>query len=687
VTCYSSDPCGSYNPFANTVTWGPWNLDGDDTNTITLTVQVTQEAVPGSTITNLVEMHGDSFYATDTEDTIVCCWTPSVLYVDDDAAAGGNGFSWSTAFNNLQDALDFAESHDCYTAIWVEAGTYKPTNDANETNASFILPDNIALIGHFAGGESSPLERNLADANNETILDGQIGQNPSDAVYNVVKAVGDSNAFIDGFTIKGGYLSSEGGTGLYVQDSNIAVVNCLFEHNRPGGICVKGTSFADVFNCTFLQNWTSGIYTYDEWPAQFSVKVTNCIFDGNNVSDDGLNFPSASTIDVQGCTFRNHSDAGISVAYADVTITRCRIESNNIGLSCSNSDTIINRSIICDSAYEGLHFSSSGSNSVINNWIYRNGLAHYLYGSSGVYFNYSSADTLIRNNTIYDNWPYGIMAEESSDPNITNCIIWGNDTNDLYRDNGPFSHVNYCLLQHVRAGNITGDPCFYNSAVNDLHLTGNSPCVDYNGTGTYPNEIDFDGEDRTINGKTDIGGDEYYWPKADYDKNWIVNFLDYSRFAEKWLTTDPCISLDAYSDVDIYDLGLFCVDWLWQAPWGDNFSFLGMGGDGFGGETFASESLFTSDEGPATGDELMIPDVVASLEAMPDSLYARVEKFYTVASAQPVYLSPQQRAAIIADMLTWLDETWLTGGLYEQITYDQYIAFRASLLLFTQQDY
>ena len=330
---------------------------------------------------------------------------------------------------------------------------------------------------------------------------------------------------------------------------------------------------------------------------------------------------------------------------------------------------------------------SSGSKSIINNWIYRNGLLGSAYDSSGIYLNDSSGDTLIRNNTIYDNRPYGIeMVEEGSDPNISNCIIWDPNTDDLYNCSATYS----CIRNPADAcglGNTTADPCFYNSDVNDFHLKGDSLCID-TGTGTYPNETDIDGESRVIDGDwnwtevVDIGADEYYWPKADYNGDKIVNFLDYSIFADNWLDVNSTISLDADPNVDIDDLALFCAAWLWYAPWGDNFSFLGMGGgDDMSGLSFAS------DEGRATSDGLMIPDVAASLEAMPDSLYAKVERFYTVAPAQPVYLSPQERAAIVADMLAWLDEIWLSGDLEGQMTYEDYLAFREALLLFTGEDY
>jgi len=38
-------------------------------------------------------------------------------------------------------------------------------------------------------------------------------------------------------------------------------------------------------------------------------------------------------------------------------------------------------------------------------------------------------------------------------------------------------------------------------------------------------------------------------------------------------------------------------------------------------------------------------------------------------------------------MLAWLDKVWLNGDLDEKITYEQYLAFRTALLLFTEKGY
>ena len=87
---------------------------------------------------------------------------PTLVYVDADAPAGGDGLSWATACTHLQDALDMAESG---TTIWVAMGTYypdrhsiTPAGTANRCD-SFWLADGVVLHGGFLGGETSLSQR------------------------------------------------------------------------------------------------------------------------------------------------------------------------------------------------------------------------------------------------------------------------------------------------------------------------------------------------------------------------------------------------------------------------------------------------------------------------------------------------------------------------------------------------
>ncbi|GAG54290.1 unnamed protein product, partial [marine sediment metagenome] len=76
------------------------------------------------------------------------------------------------------------------------------------------------------------------------------------------------------------------------------------------------------------------------------------------------------------------------------------------------------------------------------------------------------------------------------------------------------------------------DPQFVDPANDDYHLLLNSPCIDAGDpTGDYTGQTDIDGEPRVINGRVDIGADEYSgasiptlkWPLAgDIDDRQIL---------------------------------------------------------------------------------------------------------------------------------------------------------------------
>ena len=731
VLYHSSEPNGYYDDVNHTVTWNIGNISADDSNCITLTVKVTADAEPGGTITNTCEIEGDSYIATASNATCVECWAGEILYVDADANDGGDGLSWQTAYNDLQDALDATQTCDCYTAIWVAAGTYKPTYDTNETNyqsKSFELLEDVGLFGHFGGigtYETSTTQRNFADANNETILDGQIGENYWEAIYYIVKAEGVTNGLIDGFTIKGSYS----GAGIYLNEADVGIVNSKFKNKYGYGIYAQNYSYPDIHNCTFIDNSNSGIYSSTSQPD-----ISYSILDGNNSTYYGLYMESGSSIDVTNSVFKNHTYYGVSGSGGILDVEGSSFEKNNQGLYisdvtttlsgssikqslyygiwASNSDLTVERSVIHGSQYNngiymqsfsnldlinsvirysgahGLSLSQNSQTNIKNCWIHNNGV---YYGGSGIYFDYPVENPLVRNNTIYDNNSYGIQvsAALSVDPNICNCIIAGNDSNDLYRVNGSFNKVNYCLLQHAHSGigNITGDPGFMNPAdPNDLHLDETSQCKDVGDpNGNYSNETDIDGENRVYYGRVDIGADEYYWSSADFDRDKIVNFLDYAVLASAWLTDNPNISLDDDNDVDIYDLSLFCQDWLWEAPWSDTqwMMSMGSGGSGMGLGLENSELALAGNR-----DALMLSTATESLKARPERLIARSRKFYDItpettisAKRKALELQLQRQAGsklklqpepalepqpqyepylTTQELIDWLEELWLT---------------------------
>jgi len=217
-------------------------------------------------------------------------------------------------------------------------------------------------------------------------------------------------------------------------------------------------------------------------------------------------------------------------------ITRCIIKDNGgNGIKCSNSDANITLCLIGGNTNNGIYSDNMSDTSAIvmkNNWIYKN-------GGSGInldYYEEEGIDSVIQNNTIVDNDDYGVESPSYFEV-LTNCIIWGN-----YRSLKWTGHnVNYSCIEGGYAGGtniISGNPLFYNDPndPNNYHLDVNSPCIDAGDPcfTAETGETDIDGEDRVLNGRVDMGADEYYWSPGDFDEDGFVNFIDYSILAAAW---------------------------------------------------------------------------------------------------------------------------------------------------------
>ncbi|MFM9958660.1 MAG: hypothetical protein ACKVZJ_11330 [Phycisphaerales bacterium] len=87
----------------------------------------------------------------------------TVLYVDDDAAPGGDGSSWGLAFRDLQDALDIVNQQ--FRGEWelrIAQGTYVPPTEVWSYRAFRLKPLNVLsapTLGLGLGHESAALPR------------------------------------------------------------------------------------------------------------------------------------------------------------------------------------------------------------------------------------------------------------------------------------------------------------------------------------------------------------------------------------------------------------------------------------------------------------------------------------------------------------------------------------------------
>jgi len=413
-----------------------------------------------------------------------------VIYVDADASGGGDGSSWTDAYNYLQDALAVTQSGD---EIWVAEGTYKPDansadpNGSGDRTATFQLINGVVIYGGFAGGETSLAERDWET--NETILSGDLNSddepnfvNNSDNSYHIVTGSGtNATAILDGFTItagnaNGSYPDNCGG-GMYNDSGSPTVTNCTFSKNLAswygGGMCNYPSSNPTVTNCTFRGNSADmggGGMCND---SNSSPTLTNCTFIGNSGTFGGGMFNYASNPTLTNCTFN-----GNSAGYGG-----------------------------------GGMFNDNGRPTITNCTFSKNSAT---WGWGGAMYNYS-----------------GIVT-------VTNCIFWGNTAlsgSQFYNETSSPT-ITYSDVEggYSGTGNIDADPLFVDAngpddiigtKDDDLRLSFGSLCIDAGDNDAVPSGImtDIKGEPRFVddhfttdtgNGTrpiVDIGAYEYYRTK------------------------------------------------------------------------------------------------------------------------------------------------------------------------------
>jgi hypothetical protein len=302
------------------------------------------------------------------------------LHVQADAAAGGDGRSWATAFQSLTNALSQAGAED---EIWVARGIYYPAAHALDRQAAFVLKDGVGVYGGFAGVETQRVDRNWFT--NVTVLSGDLDRNDyvdgwgiswaatnlaGTNAFHVVVAedVGDST-ILDGFYITGGRadapvgldrnggglrvvsntgprlahltvagnLAAGQGGGAYLEDCDPAVVNCAFRGNTAngggGGIALLDAA-AEFRNCLFAVNLGhfggGGLYI-----AQSAPILMNCTIAGNQGSDGWVSGGF-------------HADGGSAPSFLN-----CVIASNQVYEFTPTDNTAVVSYSLVQGGYEG----------------------------------------------------------------------------------------------------------------------------------------------------------------------------------------------------------------------------------------------------------------------------------------------------------------------------------------------
>jgi predicted outer membrane repeat protein len=283
----------------------------------------------------------------------------AIIYVDPSAVGANNGSSWANAYTNLSSALAAANNGD---EVWVKQGVYKPVTQvdvngsggADVREATFQVPDGVALYGGFAGTELSRDERNWVV--NPTILSGDIDNNDinmdGNCIAETTADIAGNNAYhvvytqnvnafarIDGFIITAGYANSavvsdpnqDGGAWYNRLDGGINASSPAIENNTfignyaasEGGavFCTNaaagGAVLSLIQHCKFQNNKSNnagGAVNIGSFSAgNYQPHFIKCEFSNNEAYRRGgaIYFTGDHAI-LDSCTFQNNMVTAIS---------------------------------------------------------------------------------------------------------------------------------------------------------------------------------------------------------------------------------------------------------------------------------------------------------------------------------------------------------------------------------------
>jgi len=255
-------------------------------------------------------------------------------YVDCHVAASGDGETWATAFETIEEALDEARSLGDYDVwIWVREGTYSRGTD------TWWIPGNVSLYGGFRGTEARVEARDVAA--HPTVLDGTARPLPVGIydLYRPLLLMHDS-AVLDGFTIRN-CCTLSAGSALQVYNSDLmidvtTVRGCTFENNQSaadgGAIATYTLTRLECTDCRFA--WNSSLSAGGAIRASYYLTLQRCQFVGNEAANGG----GVSACDagpgpsVYNCVFSGnvatYSGGGIQLDDRGGTVLGCTFHGN-----------------------------------------------------------------------------------------------------------------------------------------------------------------------------------------------------------------------------------------------------------------------------------------------------------------------------------------------------------------------
>lgn len=384
-------------------------------------------------------------------------------YVDDNAAPGGNGLTWGTAFNTLDAALAASAGSTGHDDIWLAEGTYKPVvppPPADPRTATFNVPDDTNILGAFLGTETTLPPLGLA---RNTVLSGDIGVigTTTDNCYHVVTSsfgAGVPNGvFMNNVTIQNGNAGSAGlGGGVLLQGAKFTIEDSSIIYNQGGsgaGLYTTGGK-TNLLRCELLGNAAATRGGALSGTTSF-IDAYNCHFGTNSAGDGGAVSLYSSSEDGGGVP-NNH-------------FQNCRFNGNSAS-STGGAILIYATETIGDN----FHFYILGSGLFVNCTIASNTAG---VDGGGIYCS--------------------VAGTHSGKCFVRDSIVWGNSAPSDPSLGGATYTVNYSDIQGgwgSGTGNINADPLFGTTQ----HISAGSPAIDAgNNAYVLADLFDCDGDGNT----------------------------------------------------------------------------------------------------------------------------------------------------------------------------------------------
>jgi predicted outer membrane repeat protein len=343
------------------------------------------------------------------------------------------GDDWTTAYTNLQAALDAAAEGD---TIHVAGETFPIAAQLVWTNAG------VSLLGGYAGNDAGGLPGPRDPAQWPTVI-----QRDGTAVHRILLITNVVNGLLDGVTLRGGETAEKAaGAGLKLAScSNLVVRSCIIEANRAynnannlgnlaGGGLYASDSYAHFSNTVFRANTGQTVY---------SSTYSHALGGGAAIEGGAVQLIDCLWADNRLIAARNAYGSGLYIEGGRHRIEHGVFQGNESPLS--QGGLSFNRG-------DGLHIGGASTVVSVCNALFSANLRDGIHLENGT--------LAITNATIVGHGRYGARRVGGS-LTLANSILWQNGTHT----------EGTVALNHCQTG---VDPLFERG----LYLASGSPAID-----------------------------------------------------------------------------------------------------------------------------------------------------------------------------------------------------------------